>query len=191
MQQLNAVPRFLIWMLTSLMAGTALALALAYAPPPMRRLGLTYSIYGIAGGLLIGRLAREFQVRRSVWLPVIGVASLVIGGTQLAWSSFQQLRAARDAELADNPEQLAILKMLEKISEKDEAIAANYEERRKELRPNFEEYLRFRYSPLGDFRAPWPELFWGLELSVAAALGGWMVWRTPLNSAPKSQESIQ
>ena len=188
MRPLNAVQRFLIWTLTSLVVGTALALALAYAPVPMRRLGLTYAVYGIAGGLLIGRLARELHVRKSVLLPVVGVASLTIGGTQLAWASYQQLRSARDAELASHPEQLAILAMMEKIGESDPKIASDYQQRKSEMQTTFGEYLHFRYTPLGDFQAPWPALFWGLELSLAAALGGWMVWRTPLQVESPSQE---
>ena len=178
MQAVKTWKHLLLWVSVSLVLALAIALVAAHAPPPMRRIGLTYGIYGLLTGWLMGYAACEFSLHRSVFLSFAGSAFILIGGGQVGWSSYQQLQATRAAEIKENPKQLAILNMVEKISETDTQFSESYEKERRRLQPQFDDYLQLRYSEIIKVQSPWPWVAWIAELLLAASLGGWILWRT-------------
>ncbi|MEW4490359.1 hypothetical protein AB1L42_19900 [Thalassoglobus sp. JC818] len=180
--------RFLLWSLSSLGIVLALAIAFAYAPQSMRRIGLIYLIFGVLSGMAFGRLAREFELNRSRFLPVIAFVVVLIGGTQLAWASFQQLKAARSQQIENDPEQLAMLNLAEEMASDDPELVERYRQERRNLQPRFNDYLKFRYSKIGKSAENLSIVFWSLELICAATLASLMVWRTPLASDTTTKE---
>ena len=181
--------RFLLWSLSSLGIVLALAIAFAYAPQPMRRIGLTYVIFGALSGMAFGRLAREFELDRSRILPLVSFVVVLIGGTQLAWASFQQLKDARSQQIENDPDQLAMLNLAEELASDDPELADHYRQERRELEPQFRDYLNFRYSKLGQWGKQLSVVFWSLELICAATLASLMVWRTPLATDTTTKEN--
>jgi hypothetical protein len=67
--------------------------------------------------------------------------------------------------------------MLEGAAADDPSLADILDRRRRELHPNFIDYLATRVSPLGEWSQPWPVLFWVGELFLAVVAGGIVVGR--------------
>lgn len=169
------VRTFLVWLLGSLLLVLVLALAFAHLPQPFKRLVLAYGLFGIACGLGMEWLARERKLIVN-WTVIVAAALLVgLGGAYAGWTGYQQLKATRAAELKQDPQQLAMLNMLESISQ--ETGLEQHQKLRRKLQPQFQDYLAFRTSSLGDWPPPWPSLFWGAELSLAAVLAGATIFK--------------
>jgi hypothetical protein len=108
-------------------------------------------------------------------LPLLGGLILIAGGINMGWVSYRQFEQARRELAGEKSEQLAILSMLEQMSDVDEELARRYEEERRQFAPTFPDYLVHRVSALGKWAPHWAWLFWGSELALAGVSGGWMI----------------
>lgn len=163
----------LLWTICSVALALLLAIPFAHAPATFKRLVLTYLMFGVVCGWAMSWLAGELQLSITKSMLLIACLSVAAGTGHLAWQSFQQLKIAKQAEIQRDPEQLAMLNMMEKIA--GEEHSAEYEARRRQLQPEFMDYFSFRVSSLGSWPQPWPLLFWALEVSLAVGVSGWML----------------
>lgn len=187
---------YLMWLIVGLLATAVLSLGAAFAPHVAKRLLLFHGLFGLAGGLLLGWLLAELGVlhpimpestgeseasRRKLspaWLvSSTGAAILILGGINMAWISSHQFRKTQQEQSRRQPEQAAALELLGRMSQDDPELAARYDEERRKLSPTFGDYLAHRVSSLGSWQSPWPTLFWLGELLLAAAIGGWILFR--------------
>jgi hypothetical protein len=53
------------------------------------------------------------------------------------------------------------------------------------IKLSFASYLSHRFSPLGQLSAPWPGIFWSVEILMSASAGAWMASRPmPVEKSP-------
>lgn len=165
---------FLIWLTGSCLLILVLSMLFAQAPQQLKRLGLFFICYGLLNGLALRWIATESGLPVKIWTVLLTGMLVAAGGLLLSWTTFQQFKAVRAAEIQKDPEQLAILKMLENIAE-SQADVAIYRRRRRELQPQFVDYLAFRVSSLGPWNSPWPVVFWIGELTAAALIASILI----------------
>lgn len=184
----------LSWLIVSAMGVAVLSLAGAFAPPVARRLVLFHLAYGLLGGVGMGWLAREWGLigtasvesrdrdeshaaGRSWLLPILGGTILVAGGVNMGWVSYRQFEQARRELAGEQADQIAILSMLEQMSDVDEELAKRYAEERRQFAPTMSDYQVHRVSALGKWTPLWAWFFWGIELALAGTVGGWVIRR--------------
>jgi F0F1-type ATP synthase assembly protein I len=186
---------FLIWIVGSCLLVLILSLLFAHAPQPLKRLGLSYAIFGILCGAVLGWFAKDRKLSFTKGLAFSSVLIVFAGGGHISWVSYQQFKAVRAKQLQEDPKQLAMLNMMEKMA--DETTATELQERRRGLQPQFLDYLTFRVSSFGKWSSPWPLIFWLGELLLASILAVWVVLRSvnqdrenhPLQSQNEKQAS--
>lgn len=166
---------YFLWLLGCCLIVAVLSIAFAYAPAPARRIGLLYVVYGCLCGAGIRWLADERKVTRTRAVSATACVVVAIGSMNVGWVSYLQLKEVKARELQQDPEQLAILNMLEKIA--SEQDADDYKQRQRLLQPEFSDYLLFRVSGLGISQYRWAVLVWTLEIVAAAAMAGFIVRR--------------
>jgi hypothetical protein len=169
--------RLLAWVGAALAAALVLSLTGSFVPPLMKRLGLYYAVYGIATGFVSVWLAREIGPRSSRWLPILGALICLLGALNMGWLSYGQFRQARADFARQHPQDAASLNMLKRLSETDDELRARYLEEHRRLEPGFADYLVHRVSTLGDWNLASAATFWGLEVAMASALCGWVIFR--------------
>lgn len=145
-----------------------LSLTASFAPPILKRLILFHIVFGMACGMTLVWLAAEIRPAWKWSLPVWGAGICLLGSINMGWLSYQHFRQARAEYAAAHPRDAALQSMLEKFSADDPELKARYEEENRRIEPHFQDFLAHRISPLGDWKSPWPELFWGVELLLAS-----------------------
>ncbi|QDT34065.1 hypothetical protein Mal48_33240 [Thalassoglobus polymorphus] len=154
-----------------------LSLIFAHAPVPFRRLGILYAAFGVACGAGLKWFMRELSLKRTPLLTVLAVLIVFTGGGHLGWVSYQNLKSVRTEMRQQYSEQLAMLNFVEGAA--DEETKKEFDKLRREFDPAFGDYLEFRVSPLGSWKAPWPLLLWLGELTIASAIAVWILTREP------------
>lgn len=164
------------WLVISLAVALLSSTMLAYAPARVRLLFLVSLTFGLGIGWILGLLAGELDVKcpRSV---ALGAALLVIIGlANVARLDFGRLEAGARQRVQENSQELIGLRLLEGVDD-GERHEQELQKHRLRLEPGFGDYLAARISALGWYAAPWPEVIWGLELSLAGLAGGWTARR--------------
>ena len=165
------------WIIVGVLGVWVLSFGAAFAPPIVKRLLLFYAGFGVVAGTCLGWLARELIGRTSRFTSLGGSLLIVLGGIHLATVSYGEYWESCQARAAERPDDVAALSMLERIAEQDPQLREPYLEERRTYDPRFVDYLWHRVSAIGPWPAPWPVLFWIVELLVAAGLGGWVIGR--------------
>lgn len=176
--------RGLLWLGASLLAVLVLSVTGSYAPVPLKRLILFYGIFGIACGVVLRWLRAEIQPPGNRWVPVAGLVLCALGAVNLAGLSYRQFAQARQALAQQHPQELAAIRMAEKLEASDPQAMQRYAEERRKYEPRFTDYLAHRVSGLGAWKSPWPEIFWGGEVALAGILCGLTLRRARVNSTP-------
>lgn len=166
----SSLKAILIWCSGSCLLVLILSLVFAHLPQEFKRLGLSYAVFGIVCGWGMGWIAQERKLTVTRLLIMLSVVIVLAGGCYVGWTGAQQFRQVRGEQLRQDPKQLAMLKMLENIAK--ETGSEDHEKMRRKLEPEFSDYLAFRVSGLGKWAAPWPLIFWGGEVCLAAVLAG-------------------
>lgn len=176
------------WFGLSLLALSALALAAAHAGGLGRILLRFAPLFGLAGGAAVGWIASyAFISRRRSWIAaaMVLVACAYLGMTLEAYRMY--VDELREQYTGGFPFVAA------------EIAAPLQQERQKILadRSRFAAYLAFRVSSHRFFAdnawpQPWPALFWGLEIVLAALVAGWAFSRLTVrparnNEVPRSE----
>lgn len=157
--------------------GAAVLTALASVMPAgARKLVLFAVAFGMGIGWIVAVAARHFATpRRMVLLlvPLLTIAGLSFVA-QRTWRQYQALQRTADIENSQSP---LPPPMLEAISANDPQTAEMLQRERSHDAPSFLQYLAVRTRPLGEWRDPWPALFWVGEVSLACVAGVYVAHR--------------
>jgi len=148
----------------------------AWSPPSFRKLVLFSLAYGLCVGGIVIWAAKEFGLARrgAVALTLV----LTIAGLGLiAVRGHQQFQAEQAAAAKADPEQAMARNIMEAAAASDPKLAADLAEQQDSSHLSFTDYLALRVRPLGEWQQPWPVVFWGCELLLAAACGAVLVSR--------------
>lgn len=158
-------------------AGVAVLTAFAaWSPPSFRKLVLFSLAYGVCAGGILAWSANEFGLKRR--LAVIMTVVLTATGLGLvAIRGYQQYQAEQAATAKADPEQAMARNIMEAAAANDPQLAEQLSEEKDKGRMSFPDYLALRVRPLGEWRQPWPTVFWGTEVILAAACGAFLVSR--------------
>lgn len=171
-------------LICTLGAGVLTAFA-ALAPAGMRKLVLFSMGYGLCFGGIVLWSAREFRLPR-IWCVAVTPLLIVAGLMAIAIQGHRQLRAEKAAAAgAAAAEQKMAQSILDAAAKHDPALAAQLGRQRPDHHTSFIDYLALRVRPLGEWAAPWPVVFWSVEVLLAAAAGTLLVVRvrsTPVDS---------
>ena len=151
--------------------GAAVLTALASVMPAgARKLVLFALALGMGMGGIVAASAKQFGTPRKAALLMVPLLTLAGLGfvAQRTWREYQALQRAADIQ---NPQRNTPPPMLEAIAANDPETAQILQRERSRRLPTFLQYLAVRTRPLGEWRDPWPALFWVGELSLACAAG--------------------
>lgn len=161
-----------VWLGAAVLTVITLALAAANAPARVRLLFIFSIGFGAIAGWVLAELADQMKAAPRPVIAAIGTVLIVLGLIGLTFESSRQFAIAQAAS-----RQAGINELLAKrLSEQDDAppeIREAAERARQQRQADFPSYLRHRVSPLGDWPAPWPFVFWVAELIAGAAAGAW------------------
>jgi hypothetical protein len=148
----------------------------AQAPSPLRKLVLFPVAFGVMAGLVIAWI--RAKTGWSSLHAAAGTAVLTLGGlTAIAWQGHRQLVAEHRAAVKNDPQRALSQSLLEYVAADDPSWTTSPLDRD----PTLLDYLAARTSSLGQWRAPWPVVFWCAE-SLLAAIAGAIVacrWTFP------------
>ena len=133
-------------------------------------------MFGILSGIALSWIAKDRQLTFTKGVACSAILIVSAGGIHIGWVSYQQFKAVREKQLQDAPKQLAMLNMMEKMA--DDATALELRKRRREMQPQFMDYLAFRLSRIGKWSTPWPLVFWSGELILATSLATGIIFRS-------------
>lgn len=176
------------WFVVAAIGMTMLSLAAVHAPPRIKLLGLFSIGVGVVAGLAFGWLARALDVKRSKALLSMTLL-LIFAGLAFATIESHRIWSATEWEAFENSPngKIARQSAMNQTLPKDfkTSLQESIDRQRQEL--SFENYLSRRVSALGNWRKPWPLVFWISEITIAAFAGGWICWRqADAASLPKS-----
>jgi hypothetical protein len=156
-------------------------------PAGTRKLVLFAVVFGMGTGWIVAAAAGQFAAPRRTALLMVPLLTITGLGfvAQRTWREYQALQRAADVE---HPQHSALSPMLEAIAANDPETAQMLQREQSLQAPSFLEYLAVRTRPLGEWRNPWPTLFWVGEL-LLASLAGLLVAHRMLPVLPRETES--
>lgn len=181
-QRAAPVWRKVFWLASGVVAVLALSVAASFSPAEMKRLFVFPMVFGAIGGYVLGWLAGEFDLHPRRGLTVACAALVLLGGVNLGWVSYRRFAEAQARWVREHPDEAAVMRMVQRLSEFDLELASGMVSRRPLLDPTFLDYLEHRTHGLGALRRPWPAVIWGGEL-ILASVAGVFVFRRRSRSA--------
>ena len=170
--------------LTASIAGVAVLTAFAaWCPPSFRKLVLFSVAYGLCVGGIAVWSASEFGLKR-LSAVIMAVILTATGLGLIAARGFQQYRAEQSATATADPAQAMARSIMESAAATYPELADDLTRKRGDIQRSFGDYLALRVRPLGEWEQPWPMVFWGAEVVLAAACGACLVSRK-LRSPPE------
>jgi len=182
----SPIKQNLLWLAGGLLSVLILSLTASLAPTVFKRLVLFHVIFGVAAGMVLLWLAAEIRPGWRKSLPVWGTMLCLLGAINMGWLSYRQFQKARADFAAANPRDAALQSMLEKLSVNDPELKARYEEEERRIHPRFQDFLAHRISSLGDWKTPWPEMFWSVEVLLSGLCCSGTMWLKRLTVASNS-----
>ena len=157
---------------------TLLTLAAVHAPGRIKLLGLYALAIGLVAGFGMGSLSRMLNIGAAAPIVLITFLLIVAAQTGMAVES-HRLWAAKAWEAFEATPQGRLAKSTTADPRAPADFKAGLQElidrQRESLR--FGDYLAHRISPLGEWREPWPLVFWLGESIVSAVAGTFVFWR--------------
>ncbi|WP_437192996.1 hypothetical protein [Planctomicrobium sp. SH527] len=161
-----------LWLLTGFLAVGVLSVTASYAPPELKRLIIFYVVYGIACGFVLNWLVGELRPQLTRSLPWLTAFLCIAGAINMGVLSYYHFEQARHELAKERPQDVEILNALREASKDDPEAQELYAKELRQFTPRFEDYLQNRVSQLGEWPVPWPGVFWGAEVILAAVAGG-------------------
>lgn len=161
-----------LWLLSGFLAVGVLSVTASYAPPVLKRLVIFYVVYGIASGYVLNWLVDELRPQLRRGLPWLTAFLCVAGAINMGVLSYYHFEQTRHALAKERPQDVEILNALREASKNDPEAQKLYAKELRQFTPSFEDYLQNRVSQLGEWPSPWPGVFWGAEVILAAVAGG-------------------
>lgn len=179
------------WLAAGAVAVLVLSVTATYAPPAFRRLVLSHAVFGGACGYVLAWLATEFRLTVTRKMITVSMLLTCLGGVNLAWLSYREFRAVRQAVALKHAEDLAALNMLESLGTADPEAAARYAAERRKYAPRLTDYLRHRVSALGGWPIWGAVVFWMGELVIASiTAGGCARWARNTTGIPLATHHV-
>lgn len=170
----NRPPAIMEWLIGCLLVAVILSLVTTYVPAPLKKIGLYFVLCGGLMGWLTAFIGRECSIVSRKALRTAGFVFALASLLNLSWLSSRALLKESEAALEKSPE----AKLARTFSEQPNGDPQTRESFRRRYQPGFVDYLQVRVSPLGDWSAPWPVVFWGMELLAGSLCGAWMAARS-------------
>lgn len=193
---------FLSWLIISLVLMTALSLLAVHLPERLKLILVYAVVYGLVAGAMLSTLAVKtgLTVNRAILLTIV---SLTIAGQGLVlYLSHQRYQAAtlrqfkldqttlvidRMFATGEPPEDPQARKEYDQVLEQFQAAKKERQEKKEHLL-KISSYLEHRISPVAQLNAPWPLLFWLVELTLCCVAAVWasrqVTQPAALDSAP-------
>ncbi len=151
------------WLLLSVVAVSVLTIAAVHAPARVKLIGLFAVVYGLFAGWLLSKAVRVTTGHLSKLQLVLSFLLIAAGQCTVTVESYRLHKAA----------------VMQRFEWSSEAKSPRADEMRQLLRQttSFSAYLQRRVSPLGVWPAPWPAVFWGVEVLLCGAAGAWLTAR--------------
>lgn len=167
-----------MWLSGSALVVLVLSLAFAVAPEALKRIGLSYLIYGCLAGFAMSWLARELQLSQRRTLILAGALLTLMGAGNVGWQSYRRFHDVRQTQFKSDADNSAAYRLLESLAAEqpaDSGIARDFEALRSKFSPHFVHYLEHRVSQTVFASSPWPTMVWCSELLIAAGVAGWSI----------------
>lgn len=193
---------FLSWLIISLVLMTALSLLAVHLPERLKLILVYAVVYGLVAGAMLSTLAVKtgLTVTRGILLTIV---ILTIAGQGLVlYLSHQRYQAAtlrqfkldqttlvidRMFATGEPPEDPQARKEYDQVLEQFQAAKKERQEKKEHLL-KISSYLEHRISPVAQLSAPWPLLFWLVELTLCCVAAVWasrqVTQPAALDSAP-------
>lgn len=181
----NSIAAVLRWLLVGAIGMTVLAIVGAHTPMRVRLLGLFSLVYGLAGGLFLGKVAGAFHLRRSGAALVASFLLIAAAEAGLTLESYRLWRAGQMARLERAAEEMRPLPTVPTSPPPPSGLPSLAQRQAAEVlldamrddQVSFRRYLALRLTRRGDWPAPWPAVIWSLELLLGSAAGAWFARR--------------
>ena len=205
---------FLSWLIISLVLMTALSLLAVHLPERLKLILVYAVVYGLVAGAMLSTLAVKtgLTVTRAILLTIV---ILTIAGQGLVlYLSHQRYQAAtlrqfkldqttlvidRMFATGEPPEDPQARKEYDQVLEQFQAAKKERQEKKEHLL-KISSYLEHRISPVAQLNAPWPLLFWLVELTLCCVAAVWAsrqvtqpatLGSEPIETAQTDQESTE
>lgn len=173
-----------MWLALGAIFLTAVTLLCAHAPARIRLLGLFAVAYGLFSGYALKHLARIVALRQAGAIIALTFVAVAAGQSALTLESYRIAAAAHASEmqreLESDKSRAALALILQSSAPPADSQARQMFDEMQEtlgIRMSFANYLARRFSTLGQWSSPWPEIFWSVEILMSAAAGAWMASR--------------
>ncbi|MCA9076454.1 MAG: hypothetical protein KDA93_15610 [Planctomycetaceae bacterium] len=163
-------------MLAAVIGVAVLTAFAAWSPPSIRKLLLFSVAYGLCVGAIVNRAAKDSGIRRLIAVGLT-LGLTVTGLMVIAVRGHRQFEAEKTAAVKAAPDQAMARSIIEAAAVHDPQLAAQLAEEAETRELSFGDYLALRVRPLGEWSQPWPVVFWGAEVLLAAACSGFLVSR--------------
>ncbi|HAH45768.1 hypothetical protein [Gimesia sp.] len=197
---------FFQWFCIGLVLITALSILAVHLPERLKLLLVFAVVYGlIAGGLLTSLAVKlDVPVKRSLLVSILCLT--VFGQSLVLYLSHQRYKEATLQQFKLDKTSLMLNRMMQGEPPTDPESRKQYDqvlkqfEAAKQERQDKEQqllavssYLQHRISSVARVEAPWPQLFWTIELvfSCLAAIWASLQVSHPDSSIPHPEESTQ
>lgn len=178
---------FLSWLIIGLILMTALSLLAVHLPERLKLILVYAVVYGLVAGAMLSTLAVKtgLTVTRGILLTIV---ILTIAGQGLVlYLSHQRYQAAtlrqfkldqttlvidRMFATGEPPEDPQARKEYDQVLEQFQAAKKERQEKKQHLL-KISSYLEHRISPVAQLHAPWPLLFWLVELTLCCVAAVW------------------
>ncbi|MBN73682.1 MAG: hypothetical protein CME32_30885 [Gimesia sp.] len=205
---------FLSWLIIGLILMTALSLLAVHLPERLKLILVYAVVYGLVAGAMLSTLAVKtgLTVTRGILLTIV---ILTIAGQGLVlYLSHQRYQAAtlrqfkldqttlvidRMFATGEPPEDPQARKEYDQVLEQFQAAKKERQEKKQHLL-KISSYLEHRISPVAQLNAPWPLLFWLVELTLCCVAAVWASRQVtqpaaldsePIETAQTDQESTE
>ncbi|MEQ8851121.1 hypothetical protein [Gimesia sp.] len=192
---------FLSWLIIGLILMTALSLLAVHLPERLKLILVYAVVYGLVAGAMLSTLAVKtgLTVTRGILLTIV---ILTIAGQGLVlYLSHQRYQAAtlrqfkldqttlvidRMFATGEPPEDPQARKEYDQVLEQFQAAKKERQEKKEHLL-KISSYLEHRISPVARLNAPWPLLFWLVELTLCCVAAVWASRQVTQPATPDSE----
>jgi hypothetical protein len=177
------------WFFLAFLGTAILTVVAVHAPARIKLIGLFSIAFGMVVGFGLGILARSLGLTRNTAsvMTIVGVIAAGLVGMTVEshrlwsakeWDAFQKSPAGQMAMRTARSEQAP--------DDLKASVQESIDRQRESLQ--FRSYLTRRISTTGNWKEPWPLIFWLAEIALASTAGSWAFCRILTTKAQRHQE---
>lgn len=183
----NQKPIFIQWLIVGTVLMTALSLLAVHLPERLKLLLVYAVVYGLISGGVLTTLAVKFGLPVKKTLVLVIVCLTILGQSLVLYISHQRYKEVTLKRFKADQTSFAIESMFatgeppedpQARKEYEQVLkqfhAAKIERRKREKNIlKISSYLEHRISSISKLKAPWPQLFWLLEVALCCLAAIW------------------